>query len=276
MNELNRLIDNLIKEKGGSHFDYLNLLDTIGFHESGGTFDPTTRQIGGGPGRGKYQFETGKNAGGITAARRTKQYMESQNIEIPEWLNSVTQNDELDASKLDGYQQDVLFLGNMRMHPRADFSKVWGGEESIDDFWANYHWSGRSEDRPRRLKSFKDSRARFKEAYPMLYNNPDSILKFKNGGFVDPEKEIASNSRVTSNNLAAYGGNLNQTGLRDKRLNSYGTGGSHETNPHGGVPIGLSPNGKMNTVEQGETSYKKGKGRYIFSDRLLISGKRLK
>lgn len=157
MNELDRLIDNLIQEKGGSRKDYLNLLNSVAYHESAHTMDPTVKQQGGGPGRGKYQFEVGKNAGGITAAKRTKQYFKSKGMEVPEWLDTASKGKELDATTLDSSQQDILFLGNMRMHPKADFKKVWDGEESIQDFWANYHWAGSNQDRAKRLKSFNTS-----------------------------------------------------------------------------------------------------------------------
>ena len=79
MNERDKLIQKLIEEKGGSYDDYLNLLNAVGYHESAHTLDPTIKQIGGGPGRGKYQFEEGTNAGGITAAKRTAKYYKDKN-----------------------------------------------------------------------------------------------------------------------------------------------------------------------------------------------------
>jgi hypothetical protein len=59
------------------------------------------------------------------------------------------------------------------------------------------------------------------------------------------------------NNEFAEGGNLTE----------FDEGGSHEQNPNGGIPQGYSPNGELNTVEQGETKH----GNYIFSDRRLVS-----
>lgn len=249
MDELNRLIDNLIQEKGGSRHDYLNLLDRIAYHESAGTMDPKLKQWGGGPGRGKYQFEEGSNAGAITAAKRTAQYLKSKGEEIPSWLSGSLKSKSLDATKLHPWQQDMLFLGNMRMHPRADFSKIWNGEEDVRDFWANYHWAGSDSDRPQRLKSFDTSDSKFSEQFPMLMEDPEAMLKFANGGYSKP--------------------NTNG-GMVDRELNSFGVGGRHETNPHGGVPIGKGGNGKVNTVEQGETSYPVGDGKYVFSDRLRV------
>ncbi|MGK2864916.1 MAG: hypothetical protein ACSLE0_23490 [Chitinophagaceae bacterium] len=157
MNERDKLIEQLIKEKGGSREDYLNLLDTIAYHESAGTMDSTIKQKGGGPGRGKYQFEEGKNAGGITAARRTKQYYKDNGMKVPEWLNKAATGDSLDVTQLSSEQQDALFLGNMRKHPKADLGKVVNGKESVEDFWLNYHWAGPAKEKAERAKSFEDS-----------------------------------------------------------------------------------------------------------------------
>ena len=55
-------------------------------------------------------------------------------------------------------------------------------------------------------------------------------------------------------------------------VTKYNEGGSHEENPHGGVPIGQGKNGKMNTVEEGEASYESDEGKYIFSNRIFLDG----
>ena len=57
-------------------------------------------------------------------------------------------------------------------------------------------------------------------------------------------------------NSYASGGELDN-------ITHYATGGSHETNPHGGIPLGNSAR-----VEAGEVRYDSKKhGSYIFSDR---------
>lgn len=66
---------------------------------------------------------------------------------------------------------------------------------------------------------------------------------------------------LTNNN--AYGGFVDST-----NVNVFNEGGTHENNPYGGVPIGMGPNGKMNTVEEGEVSIDLDGEKYIFSDRL--------
>ena len=74
--------------------------------------------------------------------------------------------------------------------------------------------------------------------------------------------------------MLALGGMVpSNTGETD--LVEYNGGGSHEQNPLGGIPIGMGANGKPNTVEHGEASYKfknkEGKyDNYIFSNRLIV------
>ena len=50
-------------------------------------------------------------------------------------------------------------------------------------------------------------------------------------------------------------------------LTEFNEGGSHESNPNGGILQGQSSNGQMNTVEQGETKA----GQFVYSDRLYIN-----
>lgn len=263
MNELNKILNELIKEKGGTVEDYRKLLKSIAYHESAHTLDPTIEQQGGGPGRGKYQFEIGKNKGGITAARRTKKYFDSKGIPSPKWLEEALESESLDATKLPSEAQDVLFLGNMRMHPKADFKNVWDGKESIQDFWSKYHWAGKPKDKAKRLKSFNTS-LKDLESKPQ-FTIPDN-QEFQSSVFESP---------TFVKNTFADGGDLNnyiKSKYKDKNLNSFNTGGLHEQNPYGGIPQGMGSNGKRNTVEQGETSFNLPQGKFIFSDRINTKG----
>src|SRR5690554_4705175 len=163
MDERDKIINLLIKEKGGTIEDYFRLMDTIAFHESNHTMRSDIYQLGGGPGRGKYQFEEGKGAEGITAARRTKRYYEKNGLPIPKWLEKASKGDSLNVSNLTSAQQDILFLANMKEHPKADLSKLWEGEETIPEFWARYHWKGKESDLNDRLKSFDNSLNKYNE-----------------------------------------------------------------------------------------------------------------
>jgi hypothetical protein len=281
MNERDKLIQKLIEEKGGSREDYLTLLNAIAYHESAGTLDPTLKQYGGGPGRGKYQFEEGKHAGGITAAKRTAKYYADKGIKMPEWLKEISKNDNLDVTNLSSEQQDILFLGNMRQHPKADLGKVVKGEEDITDFWANYHWAGNKEDRKERVKSFNDSLSDFnskkKIKQPINYqentpiiNNKIEVNEQSISAFDDSKLDFKPIPNFMDYlNTAALGGMFNSSN-QDKNLNEFNGGGTHFENPLGGIPQGIGNNGKQNTVEEDETSFELKNGKYVFSNRLTI------
>lgn len=84
------------------------------------------------------------------------------------------------------------------------------------------------------------------------------------------QKEKEEKTRELSlggvSNQFANGGQINNNMNPENFLTEFNSGGSHEQNPMGGIPQGMGENGKMNTVEEGET---KAMG-YVFSDRLEI------
>lgn len=55
-----------------------------------------------------------------------------------------------------------------------------------------------------------------------------------------------------------------------KDLTEFNAGGTHAQNPNGGIPQGMGPNGKVNTVEEGETKFKINGVDYVFSNRLNL------
>lgn len=67
---------------------------------------------------------------------------------------------------------------------------------------------------------------------------------------------------VPGNKTFDNGGNLNKNNM----LTEFNNGGSHELNPLGGIPQGISPDGTPNKVEEGETKWED----YIFSNRLML------
>ena len=326
--ELDKLINMLIKEKGGTRRQYHLLMDKIGHHESGNVVDRL--QMGKGPGRGLYQFETGDGSGGKTAANRLTNYLRRNNQKIPQWLSKLSKNKSVDASKLTAEQQKMLFLGYHREKEGSDFSKVFKGEQSVTDFWADNHWSGKAKDRAARVKSFNSHLKTFKapkydfevEEPTNKYdwdkirdNNPnmDFMQTAKdnltaqaqapstapnNKGYAlnldqfdlgtnrtasqtpqqseDPNQ--LTNKRLSAEemgfmqnrNVAAMGGYTEGGESENGKFNSFKNGGTHEQNPHGGIPLGTGSNGKMNTVEEGETSFEFKEGKFIFSNRIKL------
>lgn len=100
----------------------------------------------------------------------------------------------------------------------------------------------------------------------------DSPNEAVNDGVIPISEQVQggtpSNLKVIEDtNTLAQGGHA---GPGQPEVIEFNAGGSHEQNPHGGVPIGTGSNGKMNTVEEGETKF----GSYVFSDRISLDGTR--
>ena len=266
MDELNSLIEDIIKKKGGTIKDYDELMNKIAYHESGHSMNPKQLQIGGGPGRGLFQFEEGDHKGGITAIKRTYKYLTDNNISVPKWLENANKNKSFNASDVDEYKQKMLFLGNMMQHPKADFSKVWNKEESTEDFWAKYHWAGSKKDYRNRLKSFNTSLKKYNE-----YKNKPKKFTFE---FTDNNKVViekpTDKTTIINNKGFELGGNLYQNMYKEKYLNSFNKGGLHSENPYGGIPQGKNGKGGINTVEEGESSFDLDGGKYVFSNKLKL------
>jgi len=83
-----------------------------------------------------------------------------------------------------------------------------------------------------------------------------------------PKQYLQTNNPKEGNSSFKYGGNMNET--YNSNFDSFDVGGSHSENPLGGIPQGMGQNGQMNTVEEGETSYKINGTKFIFSDRIKI------
>jgi len=285
----NEVIKNLIEDKGGSHEDYIRLMETIAFHESAGTLDPTIHQDNGGPGRGKYQFE-GKDASNriLASANRTKNYFKSKGLEIPEFVKNIITNGTGDASTLSSKEQDILFLGDLRMKGGIDLKDYIDGNISVQDIWVDHWWAGKEEDKPERIKSFQNSTRKYND-YKEKNNNISKILDYnKPKGVNQPiESELSFNQPQIDNtrvdqrrvepqlqsNLQLKDFFNSQYSKQENKFNSIDEGGRHEENPLGGVPHGTGTNGKLNTVEEGEASYDFKEGKFIFSDRLNLNSK---
>ena len=157
---LNELLQLIIKEKGGTPQQYNKLMDYIAYHETGPNqrMSTTAKQEGGGPGRGLFQFETGDKKGGNIAVNRTHNYLTRNNLTVPKWLNKMWEGKKsADASTLNADQQKMLFLGYHREHPTSNFSNIWSGKQTVDNFWLNNHWAGDASESATKLDLFKKS-----------------------------------------------------------------------------------------------------------------------
>ena len=128
------------------------VMDKIAYHES--RRDPQCKQYGGGPGRGLYQFEKGANEGGETAMNRLLRWLHYNEIDAPTWTR-ISTNAGVDASELPKSAQDMMFLGNVRYHPKASFRGL--EMKNLALWWAKYHWAGPEHQKEERITSFNDS-----------------------------------------------------------------------------------------------------------------------
>ena len=121
---------------------------------------------------------------------------------------------------------------------------------------------------------------KFKKKYPDA-----NYLNMDNGRF---ERYMSSPNGITPENAFKYsqsdfqrkdnlgynfafaeGGQMNSNSPGNELI-QFNEGGTHEQNPLGGIPQGMGANGKMNTVEEGETKYAFDDGDYVFSNRIML------
>jgi len=139
--------------KSGASKDKLDeLIDVIGTVESG---NQNIAQIGGGPGRGIFQFETGEGKGMHTALNRIKRmYTEKKHLgqdTYPSWIDDASNpNHEnyLDATKLSPSQQRELLIADLYMKAGSDeYLKTAFSSGNYKDLWLESHWAGADEDK---------------------------------------------------------------------------------------------------------------------------------
>ena len=128
------------------------VMDRISYHES--RRDPQCKQLGGGPGRGLFQFELGPSEGGETGMNRLLRWFKANQIDAPDWTKISTKFG-VDASEIPSLGQNMLFMGNVRYHPKASFKDLTYKELPL--WWAKYHWAGPDSQAEERIKSFQQS-----------------------------------------------------------------------------------------------------------------------
>ena len=94
-----------------------------------------------------------------------------------------------------------------------------------------------------------------KRAYMGLFNTAANISK--------------NNALSALASSYALGGQLSHGGIFDDAFTTIDSGGTHETNPNNGVPIGVDSSGIPNLVEEGEVIWDD----YVFSNRLKVPNK---
>jgi len=223
------VIDNIVKEKGGSRDVYENLLYQISNLESGG--DPTIKQISGGPGRGKYQMETGvgyekaygedgKHQKGhfkktsnriFYSAVRTKNYLKTLGQETPDFIKNIIENETGDASTLSEKQQDVLALGDLRMGP-VNLGDYISGDLKGKDIYLDNWWAGKDEEHRKKLSN------RWDNAYPDDFV-PRTDLGIEQGEDINPFMQQPIETKI-DNTRVGYD-QKNNKGFSQKDFHSF-------------------------------------------------------
>ena len=146
--EYDFLLQSISKDKAISPDVIEDLMDNIAKWESDfkkSTINPKAKQVGGGPGRGAFQFELmteGGSGRNKSAKTRLENYYNLIERQKPEWLKKLPDN--FDASTLPLEQQKMLFLGDARMGPGNLAHLVYGKQlgdnpMSVGEWWGKHH-----------------------------------------------------------------------------------------------------------------------------------------
>lgn len=100
----------------------------------------------------------------------------------------------------------------------------------------------------------------------------DSAMKRRRSNFKSAVSLADSNNdRWLSSQYAAFGGPLQTNGtIWDTGYTSIEEGGSHETNPYGGIQIGIAADGQPNLVEEDEKIMNIQGSPFVFSARSIV------
>lgn len=158
--DVQSVMDVITSKTSGSDADLKLLMNMIPYHESKRLL-PTDKDGkrfyeyyiqdriqdlnngGEGKGSGYYQFETGENAGGISAMNRTVRFFKAQGWDIPAWLKDSIGKTSYAVGTLKPEQQDIVFLANAHLGPvgkaGSSLSSYLAGKETAVNFWLNSH-----------------------------------------------------------------------------------------------------------------------------------------
>ena len=175
------LIKNWFAEKYGADSDAIEgLIGQISKVESDNRNIP---QIGGGPGRGLFQFETKDGSGAFQSAlTRTATLYGKLGKKVPTWVENArkpTHSSYDDATKLSKERQEEVLLADLAMKEVQDTPGL--GDElirkalesgSAKDLWLQAHWAGKEEDRSGKSKYWDE---KFQSGGPVTEQNTDTV-----------------------------------------------------------------------------------------------------
>ena len=161
------------------------------------------------------------------------------------------------TNKLNSFQSDASSFDTL-----AD---TWGstalGTNFSDDYIGKDGWfANKAKNKAKALREELNEANAFVEN--SLQNNANNLIE-------NTKNNLEANYAALGGLLQhyAFGGNLNTNGTDfPTGLTFIDEGGTHESNPYEGVPMGVDPEGNPNLVEEGEVVYND----YVFSNRLTV------
>ena len=181
-----QIVDSILSSSVDSpSFKFSEFRDLVGSHE-GGIGGYSAHQIGGGPGRGRYQFD---EESARTAYNRLKTIASNRGYSIPKLTNEDFKN----MDKVSPEIQDLLFTANIAKSPDTSIDTILSDKSQWDNQWAVGHWRGKKEDLATRLASFKHTR----ENMPSDNNDnstvePENINSLFFGSFPTEQNTLGS------------------------------------------------------------------------------------
>lgn len=265
--KVNPFISAISKEKGVPVDSLMELADVIAAHES--LNNPSAVQVGGGPGRGLYQFEIGKSGGAETALKRYKRLANTYGVDLHPELKDLDL--DFDPSTLSKEAQDNLFFAYHRGHPTSDLTMYDGTVDTAAKFWGDYHNAGlNGPDDPRLNKFKKDySRAMKNKKYnfggDLLSNiklgvDTFNMLKSIDDSGAAKVKQFNITPATNSTPYFNNGGDLEVPKFKQYNTGDHSTGQDSAINNEGAV----SAINSIGKVQNDENMFDK----YIFSDEL--------
>ena len=202
------VLDYIVETRKGSRDMWGEVADTIAYHESGHTMNPKQKQIGGGPGRGAFQFE-GPSL--ITAQNRYKTVAKVMGVDVnPNILNAKS------ADELSLKDQYTLFYVNM-LESDATLGDYPEGKIDLTDLWIQGHKNIEVEGN---RESFLHSRETAKEK-----GIEGGYKTFKTGGWLDKYEVIEDDmgqltnpgkiTKINSPNITMKGVDFPVLGISD-------------------------------------------------------------
>lgn len=255
--------NNKDKKKKSKSFDEAQFKKGISHVESSGGKNLWNKNSSG---TGMYQFLYNdiKHLSSMKGVSR-EQFRDS--IPLQEQIMDMAMNNQLKG--VPGYHRNAKDL-------ERDYKGALGSKWNYrpDEVAAMSHFLGRQGTR-NYLSSVRDGKEYSVSDSKNNKTVDQYLLDYNEGigskrGLAPQQPEPLGYSKLNENQFA-QGGHAKTNSMKNIYdgggfLDEFNSGGSHEQNPLGGIPIGIGANGKPNVVEEGETR----NGDYIYSDRLTL------